>query len=154
MNAATFTDPVNQERRYALMESVLVIVEFKTHTNMRKKILLKFFLIMKFTFIFMFLTALHITANVRSQSAVISVNMNEARLGEIIRLIDGPTSPIACVSCTSYNYCDYESKCVLKPIWQQVREATNSIVDNITFADLAKKEQELIMGRQALTYII
>lgn len=43
---------------------------------------------MKFTFIFMFLTALHITANVRSQSAVITVNMNEAKLGDIIRLIE------------------------------------------------------------------
>jgi Rrf2 family protein len=78
----------------------------------------------------------------------------EIRLGEIIRLIDGPTSPIACVSCSAYKYCDYENKCVLKPIWQQVREATNAVVDNITFEELAKKEEAIIMGRQALTYII
>ncbi len=88
MNATTFTDPVNQERRYGLMEPVLLIVEFKTHTNMRKKFLLKFFLVMKFTFIFMFVTALHITANVHSQNAVININMNEAKLGDIIRLIE------------------------------------------------------------------
>lgn len=84
----------------------------------------------------------------------VSKNPAEIKLGEIIRLIDGPTAPIACVSCSAYKYCDYENKCVLKPVWQQVREATNAIVDNITFADLARKEKETIMGQQALTYII
>ena len=84
----------------------------------------------------------------------ISKDPAQIKLGEIIRLIDGPTSPIACVSCSAYKYCDFEEKCVLKPVWQQVRDATNSIVDKVTFAQLAENEKEIIMGRQALTYII
>ena len=74
------------------------------------------------------------------------------KLGEIIRLIDGTTAPIACVSCSAYKFCDYENKCVLKPVWEEVRKATNEIVDNITFAGLA--ERETAMGREGIIYVI
>jgi len=64
-------------------------------------------------------------------------------LGEIIRLIDGPTSSIACVSRSRNSYCDFEKKCVLKPIFEEVRDAISDIIDNITFKDLVEKEEKL-----------
>ncbi|MCE5300565.1 MAG: Rrf2 family transcriptional regulator [Spirochaetia bacterium] len=64
-------------------------------------------------------------------------------LGEIIRLMDGTTAPIACVSRSCYQACDYEKRCVLKPVWENVREAENNIVDRVTFYGLAKEQAEL-----------
>jgi len=82
-------------------------------------------------------------------------NPNSIRLGEIIRLIDGTTAPIGCVSCTAYKYCDFEKKCALKPVWEEVRNAVNSIVDNITIKSLVVKQAELereTKGELSLAY--
>lgn len=64
-------------------------------------------------------------------------------LGEIIRLIDGPLAPIACIRENAHRGCDFKNKCVLKPIWEKVHTAVCNIVDNITFKDLIEKEREL-----------
>ena len=64
-------------------------------------------------------------------------------LGEIIRLTDGSTAPIACVSKSCHQYCSYETKCVLKPIWEEVRQKISGVVDNITFLDLSIKQKTI-----------
>ncbi|MBF0511726.1 MAG: Rrf2 family transcriptional regulator [Candidatus Omnitrophica bacterium] len=62
-------------------------------------------------------------------------------LGEVIRFIDGPLEPIACIN-ECYAHCNDLQHCVFRPIWQQVFKTTSNIVDNITFADLAKKVED------------
>jgi len=57
-------------------------------------------------------------------------------LGQVVRFIDGPIEPIACVE-KSYSHCVDLNKCVFKNIWQKVAMATSDIIDNISFADLA-----------------
>ncbi len=64
-------------------------------------------------------------------------------VGEIIRLIDGTTAPIACVSCTQYSKCDYEERCVFKSIFADIRSKINEIVDNTTFQDLYDRQHQL-----------
>jgi len=60
------------------------------------------------------------------------------KLGEVIRFIDGPIEPIACIE-KKYSGCHDLYKCVLRKIWQEVGKATSNIVDNITFADLVNQ---------------
>ncbi|OGS24713.1 MAG: hypothetical protein A2297_06890 [Elusimicrobia bacterium RIFOXYB2_FULL_48_7] len=60
-------------------------------------------------------------------------------LGEIVRLIDGPTSPITCVSNTKPSKCDFARRCPFKGVWEQVRNSVNEIVDSVTMEDMAKK---------------
>jgi len=60
------------------------------------------------------------------------------KLGEVIRFIDGPTEPLACVG-RNYKRCHDLTSCVFRGIWQRVAEATDKIIDNISFEDLAKK---------------
>ena len=62
----------------------------------------------------------------------------EITLGEIVRLMDGPTSPIACVSKTGYIKCADEPFCPFVEIWVKVRDAVNEIVDHTTFEDICK----------------
>ncbi len=64
-------------------------------------------------------------------------------LGEIVRLMEGTTSPITCVSKSAPARCSFERRCVLIGVWREVRDRINEIVDHITFRDLAKREHEL-----------
>lgn len=56
-------------------------------------------------------------------------------VGEVIRFVDGPTEPIACVR-KNYSACRDIYKCVFKKIWQDVSCAISNIIDNVTFEDL------------------
>ncbi len=62
----------------------------------------------------------------------------EITLGEIIRLMDGPTSPIGCVSRSGYSKCNDEPFCPFVGIWAKVRDAINEIVDHTTFEDICE----------------
>jgi Rrf2 family protein len=61
---------------------------------------------------------------------------SQIKLGEVIRFIDGPIEPIACVE-REYTGCNDRYRCVLRKIWQQVTQATTKIIDNVSFEDLA-----------------
>ncbi|MEI7905065.1 MAG: Rrf2 family transcriptional regulator [Candidatus Firestonebacteria bacterium] len=62
-------------------------------------------------------------------------------LGEIVRLTEGYTSPITCVSKTCYTKCTDEARCPFKGTWQKVRDAVNEIVDKTTIEDIVKKSR-------------
>lgn len=57
-------------------------------------------------------------------------------VGEIVRLIEGPTEPISCVR-QDYSGCAEIYTCVFRKIWQEVHRATSQIIDNVSFKDLA-----------------
>lgn len=60
------------------------------------------------------------------------------KLGEVVRFIDGPTEPITCVE-KHYSGCTDIYRCVFRPIWQKISQATSDIIDTITFEDLANQ---------------
>ncbi|MDD5108617.1 MAG: Rrf2 family transcriptional regulator [Candidatus Omnitrophica bacterium] len=71
-------------------------------------------------------------------------------LGEIVRFIDGPIEPIACVE-KNYTGCADVYKCVFREIWSDVGIAISEIVDNITFEKLASDMQA---SRKTVAYQI
>lgn len=71
-------------------------------------------------------------------------------IGEVIRFIDGPIEPIACVE-KGYSGCTDLYKCVFRPIWSEVGKAVSEIVDNITFEKLASEIQS---SRETVAYQI
>jgi Rrf2 family protein len=63
-------------------------------------------------------------------------------LGQIIRLMDGPLAPIACVSKTAYQKCrdcpySETAECPLHDAMGEVRDAIAHILDNYTLSDFA-----------------
>jgi Rrf2 family protein len=75
---------------------------------------------------------------------------SQITLGSIVRIIDGPIEPIACVK-EHYKGCVDINECVFRNIWQRVYQATSDIIDHITFEDLVSE----VKGReQVLTYNI
>lgn len=62
-------------------------------------------------------------------------------LGELIRFIDGPVEPIACVK-DSYTGCRELKRCIFRPIWQKLSSLTSSVIDDISLQDLVKKVKQ------------
>lgn len=62
------------------------------------------------------------------------------RIGEIVRLIDGPLAPIGCVSQTAYEPCNCpdEKHCGLRMLMLDVRNAIAAILDRYTLADVVE----------------
>lgn len=65
---------------------------------------------------------------------------SKIKLGEIIRFIDGPIEPIACVD-AGYAGCKDKDRCVLRGVWSEVAKAISGIIDNVTFEDLARRSK-------------
>ena len=57
-------------------------------------------------------------------------------VGEIIRLIEGPTEPISCIK-KDYTGCDEMYTCVFRSIWKDIHEATSKVIDGVNFKDLS-----------------
>jgi Rrf2 family protein len=64
----------------------------------------------------------------------------EIRFGHVIRLIDGPLAPIACVSQTAYERCTCpdENHCGLRMLMLDVRNAISRILDRYVLADVVE----------------
>lgn len=68
---------------------------------------------------------------------------HEITLGQVIRLLDGPLAPIACVSKTAYQKCSDcpyadTATCPIQQIMLGVRNAIADILDHHTLADFAR----------------
>jgi len=63
----------------------------------------------------------------------------EIRIGQVIRIIDGPLAPIACASRTAYQPCrdckDVKA-CNVRLTMTKVRDAMSAVLDRITLAEM------------------
>jgi Rrf2 family protein len=78
-------------------------------------------------------------------------------VGEIVRLIDGPIAPLPCVSKTAYMRCEEcrdERTCGIRLVMKNVRDATASILDATSIADLRNLADAVMRGAEVLTYSI
>jgi len=59
------------------------------------------------------------------------------KIGEVIRLIDGPLAPVSCVSVTAYERCNCpdEGHCGLRMLMGKVRDAIVNVLDTFSLAD-------------------
>lgn len=68
----------------------------------------------------------------------------DLKVGDIIRMVDGPLAPIPCASLTAYRPCadcpDPES-CAIRSVMRRVRDATAAILDHTSIADIGAAPQ-------------
>lgn len=64
-------------------------------------------------------------------------------VGMILRVMEGNLSPVACLD-DEENTCDRAGECITLWVWEELTEAINNVVDNITLADLVKKQKDKI----------
>lgn len=72
----------------------------------------------------------------------------EITLGQVIRILDGPLAPIACVSKTAYQKCSDcpygeqgEVVCPIQSVMLHVRNAIADILDNYKLSDFARQTE-------------
>jgi Rrf2 family protein len=66
--------------------------------------------------------------------------MNKVKIGDVVRLIDGPLAPISCASVTAYAPCSCpdEAHCGLRLMMVDVRNAIANILDHYTLQDIVE----------------
>lgn len=66
--------------------------------------------------------------------------MDKIKIGDVVRLIDGPLAPISCASVTAYEACSCpdEAHCGLRLLMVDVRNAIANVLDNYTLADVVE----------------
>jgi Rrf2 family protein len=69
----------------------------------------------------------------------------QIKLGEVIRFIDGPIGPIACIE-DRYSGCNDIYGCVFRKVWQEITRLTCEVVDNIDFEDLVERTKKQKAG--------
>ena len=66
-------------------------------------------------------------------------------LAEIIRHIEGPLAPVSCVSERFYEKCSCpdESRCAIRSVMKETRDAIVAIMDRVTLAELCDRARKL-----------
>ena len=62
-------------------------------------------------------------------------------VGMILRLTEGSLAPVACLD-DEVNTCERACDCITLGLWQELYDAINGVVDNITLADLIEKGEK------------
>jgi Rrf2 family protein len=82
----------------------------------------------------------------------------DIKLGQVIRLIEGPLAPVPCVSQTAYRRCDEcvdEASCGIRLVMKDVRDAIAAILDSTSVADVLERTSDAAEGlRSAQMYYI
>ena len=78
-------------------------------------------------------------------------------LGEVLRVLEGPLAPLPCVSKTAYvrcTECRDERTCGIRMVMKDGRDATARILDQTSLADILKRVELAVEGKEALNYAI
>ena len=68
---------------------------------------------------------------------------DQITFGRILRLIDGPIAPLACLSQTAYRRCkdcDSEATCEIRRVFAKLTESAREVLDKTTIADALPAE--------------
>lgn len=63
---------------------------------------------------------------------------SEIRVGDIIRVLEGPIAPVDCVNQEDPNCCNKADSCITRGVWEKVRDSINGVLDSITLADMVE----------------
>lgn len=64
----------------------------------------------------------------------------EITIGEILRALEGPISPVHCVGESSPgSECEMEKACITRPFWEELRNVINHFLDQTTLQDVVDK---------------
>lgn len=78
-------------------------------------------------------------------------------VGQIVRIVEGPLALLPCVSRTAYMRCVEcrdERSCGIRIVMKDVRDATAKILDSTSLADVLKRVELAVQGKEGLSYAI
>ncbi|HXG35884.1 MAG TPA: Rrf2 family transcriptional regulator [Dehalococcoidia bacterium] len=66
---------------------------------------------------------------------------SELKISEVIQALEGELLPIDCLE--EGSVCSRDGGCAQREMWEEVRSAVLHVLDNVTIADLAAKDQKV-----------
>jgi len=78
-------------------------------------------------------------------------------IGQVVRVMEGRLAPLPCVSRTSYMRCAEsrdERSCGIRIVMKDVRDATAKILDSTSLADMLKRVEAVVHGKEGISYAI
>jgi Rrf2 family protein len=63
-------------------------------------------------------------------------------VGSVVRFIDGPIEPIACVEHERYKGCGDTASCIFRDVWREVKDAISVVIDTLTLEELVIRYKE------------
>jgi Rrf2 family transcriptional regulator, cysteine metabolism repressor len=75
----------------------------------------------------------------------------EVTVGDVVRVLDGPVSPVECLS-PDYigGSCEREIGCLSHPVWRKVKSAIDQVLDSMTLADLCQVDEHELTNLVAI----
>ncbi|HLD70226.1 MAG TPA: Rrf2 family transcriptional regulator [Candidatus Omnitrophota bacterium] len=71
---------------------------------------------------------------------------DQIKLGEVLRILEGPLAPLPCLSVTAYRKCDEctnEATCNIRLIMKDIHDFQVRLLDNTTLQDMIEKNKHL-----------
>ena len=72
---------------------------------------------------------------------ILSMAPADLTAGKIIEFIDGPLSPVKCITDSSANGCPLHGKCSFMDVWKRARDAVSEVYESATFASLVENDR-------------
>jgi len=74
-------------------------------------------------------------------------------VGQVIRFIEGPLSPVRCLSDVDADTCPLRGNCAFEQLWRRAEQAVSAVYDTTSFQDLLER-QAAAAGRYVANYCI
>lgn len=75
----------------------------------------------------------------------------QVKLSDVIQLLEGSMAPVECVN--DPTVCDRSGICVTRDIWDELKRATDSILESITIQDLIERHKQKTQPKQPMYHI-
>ena len=73
---------------------------------------------------------------------LLSRNPKDVTVGEIIRVLEGPIAPVACVDEENPEECERSSFCATRMVWEKVRDSISGVLDSFSLEDLVQETKK------------
>jgi len=67
---------------------------------------------------------------------------HDLTVGELMRFLQGPLSPVSCLTDDPRSRCSLYGECVFLAMWEKVRLGISQVLDNVTFQDLVEQAEQ------------
>lgn len=74
----------------------------------------------------------------------LAVPPEQLRVGDIIRFVEGPISPVKCIVTGDEGECTQRDHCMFMEFWERARKALEDVYDSTTFQDLVREAQSRV----------
>lgn len=78
----------------------------------------------------------------------------EIRVGDIVRVLEGPLAPMDCVNEEEDECCHRAETCVTRGIWAKVRDSVNQVLDSYTLEHMCIEAEKVRQSKENYMYYI